>query len=303
MTEPTEYSFIRFLEAKRTVDDRALNQQVWRCLLGELQVLPRERSLQVMEVGAGIGTMLQRTLEWGFDRDMDYIAVDSDPSLLARAAERLPAWARGLGWQIEQPHECKLILSGPRQRVMLEFVSQDIFEIPERPGGFFDLIIAHAFLDLVELKTALPHLLSLTRPDGLFYFTLVFDGATILRPPVDPDFDSLIEARYHRTMDERVVRGRPSGHSRTGRMLLETLSAKKASILAAGGSDWVVNPPYPADEAYFLHHILHFIENALKDSPDLDLHRLEQWIRSRHLQVEEGRLIYIAHQLDVLGHP
>jgi hypothetical protein len=41
----------------------------------------------------------------------------------------------------------------------------------------------------------------------------------------------------------------------------------------------------------------------LTGCPDLETHLLEQWLETRHRQVEEGRLIYIAHQMDVLGRP
>jgi SAM-dependent methyltransferase len=303
MNEPGEYSFIRYLQAKRTVDDRALNQRVWQHLVTDLRGLPREEPLRVIEVGAGIGTMLQRMVEWGLDRDMDYTALDSDPSVLSWAAERLPAWAEDRGWRAEQPEPGSLILEGQHQRVRVEFLPENISNIPEQGRKTWDLLVAHAFLDLVDLETALNILLSVLRPDGLFYFTLVFDGTTIFRPTEDPTFEALVEPSYHRTMDGGVVRGQPQGHSQTGRMLLEALLERNASISAAGSSDWVVHPPYGEDEAYFLHHILHVMEDALKSCPDLDQNRFEQWIAARHRQTEDGQLIYIAHQLDVLGRP
>ncbi len=102
-------------------------------------------------------------------------------------------------------------------------------------------------------------------------------------------------------MNERSIHGQPGGSSQTGRMLLEILATRDLSIFVAGSSDWVVYPPYPGDEAYFLHHLLHLIEETLREAPNFEPHRLEEWLAVRHRQVEEGRLIYIAHQLDVLG--
>jgi hypothetical protein len=58
---------------------------------------------------------------------------------------------------------------------------------------------------------------------------------------------------------------------------------------------------YPADEAYFLHFILHTIYTALAGHPQLDAERFATWITERHTQVEQGTLVYIAHQLDFLG--
>ncbi len=301
MTQPEKYSFIRYLEAKRTVDDRALNQGVWNHLVSVLEPLPRERPLQVLEVGAGVGNMLERMVEWGLYRDLDYTAIDSDTSLLARAAERLLIWARCRHWRAEKREQGRLLLAGSEQRIGAELLAVDIFDMAGQGNRAWDLVLAHAFLDLVNLETALPLFFSLLRPGGLFYFTLVFDGATVLRPVLDAAFDARVEECYHQSMDERLVHNQPAGRSQTGRMLLEALSICGASILAAGSSDWVVYPPYPGDEAYFLHHILHLMENALRGCPDLETHLLEQWLETRHRQVEEGRLIYIAHQIDVLG--
>jgi hypothetical protein len=77
---------------------------------------------------------------------------------------------------------------------------------------------------------------------------------------------------------------------------------------------------YPADEAYFLHHVLDLVHGALSpdggradagkgDSEsdpggaphDLAPERLREWTRRRHEQVAAGDLRYLTHQLDVLG--
>ena len=80
-----------------------------------------------------------------------------------------------------------------------------------RPGGEnrhrFDLIIAHALLDLLHLPAALPVLLQMVRPAGLFYFSINFDGATLFLPEIDPELDAQIEALYHRSMDTRITDG------------------------------------------------------------------------------------------------
>jgi hypothetical protein len=105
-------------------------------------------------------------------------------------------------------------------------------------------------------------------------------------------------------MDQRLVAGKPSGDSRTGRHLFAHLQATGAEVLAAGSSDWMVFAGangYPADEAYFLHFIVHTIHTALTGYPALDAERFTAWIAQRHAQVEQGTLVYMAHQLDVLG--
>jgi hypothetical protein len=164
--------------------------------------------------------------------------------------------------------------------------------------------VAHAFLDLVPLETAVPLLLRMLRPGGLFDFSLNFDGETIFMPEIDRSLDGEIIEAYHRTMDERTIDGKPSGDSRTGRRLLAGLPSMGGAILAAGSSDWVVVPRgggYPGDEAYFLHYICHTLWLALRSRGEIDPQRLRRWIEQRHRQVEHGELIYIAHQLDVVG--
>jgi hypothetical protein len=105
-------------------------------------------------------------------------------------------------------------------------------------------------------------------------------------------------------MDERLTAGKPSGDSRTGRHLFAHLRSAGAEILASGSSDWIVFPSpsgYPQDEAYFLHFMIHTIYTALQGVPELDPTHLESWAAERHVQIERGELLYIAHQLDFAG--
>jgi hypothetical protein len=182
----------------------------------------------------------------------------------------------------------------------------DVFDfIKQRePNAGYDLLIAHAFLDLIDLTTSLSLILSLIRPGGHFYFTINFDGETILEPAIDPAYDALVIELYHRTMDAREVAGRHSGDRHTGRHLFHLLQTAGAQIKAAGSSGWTVfagSGGYPEDEAYFLHFIIHTIESALKDHPEIDAPRFASWIDTRHTQIEQKELIYIAHQIDFVG--
>lgn len=275
-----KYDFTRYLAAKKTVDDRAINKHVWQTFKG---VLPPE--MDVLEVGAGIGTMAERLAEQGFMQRGRYTAVDNHPSNIALARQRL---------QHHPPD------------IALELVNMDMYDFAEREHGrrTWNVLIAHAFLDLVNIPTALPVLFSLLKPGGLCYFSLNFDGATIFEPTIDPVFDELVESVYHRTMDERLTNGKSSGDSRSGRHLFHHLRQCGTQILAAGSSDWVVfadSGGYIADEAYFLHFLVHTIAGALTGHPHLDAARFEDWIKQRHAQIEQGELVYIAHQLDFLG--
>lgn len=300
---PNQYSFERYLSAKKSVDDRALNRHVWERLRDSL---PSRRPLQVLEVGAGIGTMLERLVDWGLLQHADYTAIDSMTENMSAARRRLAQWGAQRGLQVSQPAPDDLLLESEGVQVSLHLLAVDVFDfIREQAGSqHWDLLVAHAFLDLVDIPTALPQLVKLVRPGGLFYFTLNFDGATILQPEIDPQFDARVVSCYHRSMDERVVAGKPSGDSRSGRHLFGHLSRQGLRRLAAGASDWVVfagDEGYPHDEAYFLHFILHTLQQELGSHPDLDPAQFSAWIAERHAQAERGELVYIAHQLDLLA--
>lgn len=311
MNTPQSYSFPRYLASKKSIDDRALNRAVWHALASRLPADSSEQPLRVLEVGAGIGTMIERVLEWGLlPGPAHYTALDARPDNIQQAGDRLPAWGQAQGWQIEvcPPSGWRFERSGQQITIATETI--DLFDFITREAGThpWDLLIAHAFLDLMDIPFTLPQLFRLLRPGGLFYFTLNFDGVTVLEPAIDPLLDGQIESLYHQTMDERLTRGRSSGDSRTGRHLFSRLVDAGAQILAAGSSDWVVfphsegtQPGYPEDEAYFLHFILHTIGQALAGHPKLDSRRFAGWLAQRHNQVERGELVYIAHQLDFAG--
>ncbi len=307
MSNAAASDYIRYLAAKKTLDDRSLNRQVWDRLLVAIRALPDSGPLKVLEVGCGIGTMLERLLDWGLLIRAAYTGIDMEAEFIREAWLRCHRHAvnkhRGL---ISATGE-SLILRDRGREIRITLETTDLFDFMDREQGksSWDLIAAHAVLDLIDLPTALPRLLSLLVPGGLFYFTLNFDGATILEPAIDPDLDRHIETLYHHTMDTRSRQGRPAGSSVTGRRLLGHLRDAGARLVAAGSSDWVVFPGpngYPADEAFFLHAIIDAMGQAMHQHPDLDTGRLENWLAQRHGQIDAAQLIYIAHQLDVMGY-
>lgn len=287
---PPAYSFPRYLAAKRSVDDRALHRGVADALRAALaaRTAAGRDPLRVAEVGAGIGTMVERALEWNLfppGGRVQYVALDA-------AAENVDA-ARA-----------RLAGLPPWLDLCVEVGDLHAWAVAPANARCYDLLIANAVLDLLDLDAALPALAGTLRRGGLAWFTLNFDGATLIEPPLDPGFDAAVEAAYHRTMDARETGTGPSGGSRTGRRLFGALRAAGFTVLAAGASDWVVygGPGgYPGDEAYFLHHILHFVEGALAGDSALDPVQLREWLAARHAQVECGELVYIAHQLDFLA--
>ncbi len=312
-SRPDTYRFIRYLAAKQSVDDRALNRNVWNSLGAALPPAAPEAPLRVLELGAGIGTMVERMVARRMLSRAVYTALDAQHDNIDEAARLLPLWAQARGLTVTAPapggrQARRARLRGEGVDLAVEFEIADAFDFADRETGRsqWDLLIAHAFLDLVDIPSALPRFLRLLKPGGLFYFTINFDGATLLEPAIDPAINDEIERLYHRTMDERITAGRPSGDSRAGRRLFGHLRDAGAALIDAGSSDWVVfatGGAYPVDEAYFLHFIVDTLRGALERHPALAGRetRFERWIERRHRQIEDGELVYIAHQLDFVG--
>jgi SAM-dependent methyltransferase len=284
MSPDSARSFARYLEAKRTVDDRALNVRVWDRLAAELSMAKRRHPLRVLEVGGGVGTMVERLRYSGMLGRCDYTLLDSDAELIDAAQIRL---------------------SGSPE-VQIEFVIADAFAFLEHevPGRTWDLIVANAVLDLTDLTESVPAFLGALEEGGMLYASINYDGMTTFVPTIDETLDAQIERLYnvsmHRPLPDRTI---PSG-SRCGRDLIPELRQHKATILEAGSSDWLVyadDTGYHADEGYFLRHVLSFVEDTLAGHPEIDHQAFSRWIGTRYRQILMGELVYIAHQIDVLA--
>jgi SAM-dependent methyltransferase len=288
--------YARYLAAKTTVDDRALNRHV----LSELRRLMPAGAPRVLEVGAGLGTMAARLMDWGAVGAGEYILLDADRRLLDCSRRWLRDWAAARGLRSDVLPDGLQIGDLRVRLVHAELGSY----LEAGHGALADVLIANAVLDLVDVPAVLPGLLRLLVPGGVYWFTINYDGESIFAPG-HPHDDQVMQA-YHRDMDERFRYGRPAGESRTGRHMFQHLRDAGAPALAAGSSDWVVYPSpdgsYPADEAYFLGSILNTIRNALRNRQDwVEPADLASWLAERGRQLAAGELVYIAHQLDFVG--
>lgn len=288
-----EYSFPKYLLSKQSVDDRSLNKDVLHSLKTSLPPQP----IRIIEVGAGIGTMLKRLVAWDVISTAEVVLVDVLAENMEYASGWIKSWAGEAGLSVagSEKRQIRLIDSTRDIRIRLEHA--DLLDIRTETMEPADLLIAHALLDLLPMPGSLQKLLSLTK--DLAWLTINFDGMTCFEPAIDPVLDESIERLYHRTMDTRKT----GGDSRSGRHLFGYLRNLGTTVLAAGASDWVVyatNGIYPADEEYFLHFNLHFIEDSLTGYPGLDPVAFSHWLRERRRQIERGELVYIAHQMDFL---
>ncbi|MBE7436739.1 MAG: hypothetical protein HS100_22695 [Anaerolineales bacterium] len=288
-----EYSFPRYLLSKQSVDDRALNKDVFNALKASLPESP----IRIIEVGAGIGTMIRRLTRWDMLRETDYVLVDEMAGNIDFASAWIPQWAGEAGLSVERSAPNQIRVFDEVRDVQIHLECADVFDFIQKNKTPADLLIAHAFLDLLPMPGSLSKLLTLT--NSLAWLTLNFDGVTTLEPLIDEKLDALIESHYHSTMDTRPT----GGSSHSGRLMFSHLKQEGAEIVAAGSSDWVVHPRnggYPPDEEYFLHFILHFFEQSVWTCTELTEEKLEAWLQARRRQIERGELTYIAHQLDFL---
>ncbi len=305
MSSKPDYSFTRYLTAKKTVDDRSINRYVYQGLKRHLPQTAHDQPVRILEVGSGVGTMIERLIELDESQlapnrlftQSDYTALDAQKENTAHALERFPAWASEKKYTVRADQQDGFYFCHPTGESRIHFLTGDVQHFSKQTDKTWDLLIANAFLDLFDIPSVLPVLFKLLKSSGLFYFTINFDAVSTFEPVIDPELDAQIESLYHRSMDH-------SGDSRSGRHLFHHLKSAGANILEAGASDWVVYPGpsgYPDDEEFFLHYILHFFEESLHNHPELDQQRFASWLNTRHAQVEQHELVYIAHQIDFVG--
>ncbi|ELY57941.1 hypothetical protein C491_09089 [Natronococcus amylolyticus DSM 10524] len=303
-----------YLEVKRTVDDRALNHRVLERFVSELDA--RSSPVRIVEIGAGIGTMIARLAAWNcLPEEVAYRAVDQDAESVRHARERVPDWLEDAGYAIERLEDERggttVLARSDTTQIEVTLEVADGFEIEGRA----DAVIASAVLDIVDLERAIPAIEGLLEPGGLLYAPITFDGGTTFAPR--DRADDRVERRYHRHMD--AVRS--AGGSRVGRKLLWRLPDADWSVLEAGGSDWVVRPRtgregtetgsgYPNEEQTFLEGLLETIDGALAELEadegdsgiaDLEPGERRRWLERRRKELECEELVFVAHNLDFLA--
>jgi hypothetical protein len=289
----------RYLAAKKGIDDRSLNRVVWDTLNRALPDATSGEAVRIIELGAGIGTMLERVVDWGLVQgDGSYLATDRAAEHLRAARSRLAGWAapRDHGLHFSGDGNGTLPLARGTLAITLQAMEAEQLAAVAEPDSCH-LLIAHALLDLVDFTRLLPSLLPLVKKNGLLYLTCNFDGETIFLPEHPGGEEAEIIRQYHASMEARVP-----GASRTGRRLRDFLPRTGLTVLAAGASDWLIQPragSYPEEEAFFLHAMVETVAQELaRQNPPPGL---ASWARSRHRQIEAGELIFIARHLDILA--
>jgi SAM-dependent methyltransferase len=295
--------FADFLDAKFDLDERSLAADVRRDCF---DAIAQRDSLRCLDIGTGTGAMALRLLDACTGvRSVDVVALDCDERLLARARTKLAAHLAQRGFdRLDGSDDDRFDAHHAHRRVGLRFACCDVGRFEPRAGERYDLVTAHAFMDLVPMRPLLARIADWLAPGGLFYATLNYDGETTLFPLYEDEaLESALLRRYDASMEERrVADGQPTGGARSGRRLHALLPEAGFDVVAWGSSDWNVVPRHGhlrEGDAVVLSVLL----EALKRENDAhcDARRLEAWHRVRCTQLEAGRLGAIVHQIDVLA--
>jgi hypothetical protein len=285
-----------YLEAKRSIDDRSLNRHVWDAFVSRSSVLAGtlHRPLRIGELGAGSGTMVDRLREWHFFDGLSRAGCDR---IEYHSWEQNPRTARYIPDRIAR--EARIVSS----EVLVTDITDGGSAALVPPGGY-DILIAHAVLDLFPPEVLSELLQRFLQPRGLLYGSIVFDGVTVFAPEGDPLVDRLVMEYYHRSMTAGGF----------GRTHLLNLTSRGFRVLSAGSSDWIVPPRKEGlreDERTLVATILSMVESSVGSLVDaegeapraetaLQRRDLEGWLGRRREQMERGELLFEAHQLDML---
>ncbi|TVR91255.1 MAG: class I SAM-dependent methyltransferase [Spirochaetaceae bacterium] len=300
-----EISFPDYLEAKKEVDDSALNSTVRERLLSAIRHVVTEQTgtLRILDLGTGTGAMVRRLLRdlgsvQSAGMDLEILGVDIDQNLV-ETAKRLGAedWVEsGSGSR----H------SAGSGEVKIEFRVMSVDKALAKENSC-ELITAHALMDLLPMAATCAAVHRSLVPGGLFYATINYNGLTRWYPKAeDAEFEQQLLSYYDRSMRRVREDGREQDGASSGGQLYEACSAAGLEVLALGGSDWCVFPKvdvgtaaYTGGERSLLAWMLgNIYREGLQEFPASSM---DTWMSGRLHCLQQERLAMVVHHLDVLA--
>ncbi len=285
------FDYPAYLIAKKAVDDQSLNQQVWATMHHWIKNRQATVSkIKILEVGAGIGTMIERFLDEELVKDSVYTAIEQEVHFKENAFNYLNNLYKytinvdGENWYIENRY-CK---------TTVKWVTGDATNINEIIDEHdYDIVISHAVIDLMPVPVFLPLLFKHLKAGSAFYFSLNFSGKTEFLPVLEND--EHIYREYHKDMDRRFnhLNWRAS---QTGEELGSWLINQGHKVEATGPSDWQLSEDIDNTQALFILNILQTMEKALNGLPELD-----DWLTVRYQQLKAGELSLKISNVDYFG--
>ncbi len=297
-----QIKFADYLAAKYALDSRSLNPHVYQCLVSELNA---KTTLRWLDLGTGSAAMLRRLINATAIESINAIGIDNNKALLDLGELTTERWLADQGYSIKT-QDGALLAQSDNKLLQLRFGCRSALDaIPESHRKIFDLVTAHAFMDVVPLGQVTDSIANYLSPDGLFYGTLNYDGETTLIPVYsDESFENKILANYDQSMENRSLNGVKTGGAKSGRRLLSMLQNKGFEIIAYGSSDWNITPVrgrYRDSDQTCLAALLEMIKKEATGDLGIDSEQLNAWYANRISRVERQQLGIIIHQLDILA--
>jgi SAM-dependent methyltransferase len=300
--EPAGIDFADYLEAKAALDERSLNAGVLRACIDHIRL--HQPLLRWLDAGTGTGAMVRRLLRSGIPASLSITALDRDPNLLEAASAKLAAQLERDDYRTRRDHR-SIAAQNARQRITIDLPCGDLLHLASDARMQFDLITAHALIDVVPLQSAVARIQNWLAPGGLFYATLTYDGDTRLFPSyADPEFETTLLAHYDASMEQRRVNGEATGGADAGRRLHAILSQTGFDMIACGRSDWNVTPcdgRYRDRDADVLRALLGYMRGEGEREPLIDRGKLARWHAARHAAIDRAELGIIVRHVDVLA--
>ncbi|GAB4521888.1 MAG: hypothetical protein Fur0018_02920 [Anaerolineales bacterium] len=277
---------LRFILARKSVDDRAINRYVFGILAREIARRPADTpSVRILDIHGQAGVMLTRLLEWRLFERARYTQLtgDTPPDIILHWWRM---WCKTWNTTPEQKKENVFILRQGSRRARVRLRPEDITAcLSDLHPTRYDLIIAH---DTPALPDILPGLLPALKPGGFLYATANLNGLPHFSPAMPQD-DLLQDL---------------TGQYAAGRRLIPALRENGLRLFAIGASDAIIHPDhtgaYPGDEAFYLHSRITQLADVLRTT-DAPPDALQTWLSARQQHLQTGSLYLFAPQYDLLA--
>ena len=191
------FDYVKYLDLKKSIDNKSLNKVIWDKFSNWLMARNKQgETLNVLEIGAGIGTMIERLLESSLLQKGHYIALEPEPSFKQAAMCRFKSWASNHNCIFQINSEGLWHISNNEIDLKIEWIETDTNMIAKLfNNDSFDLLLSHAVVDLLPVPTIMPIILKKLKAQGACYFSLNFSGNTEFYPAHDNDHK--ISEQYH----------------------------------------------------------------------------------------------------------